>query len=458
MNPRFTYFMFWAIIPALLLGGYSALNPAPQSGLPAIQPEKQAGAGNHAPVILRIEERTENANGRLRLHKDFYFTDPDGDATSVVNKLVATDPAGLHATWGDDPITVPAAEQKQIGLVTSTLKCPMTLYPVSFTVEDRLLDAAGNLSEPVTVIFACPANPPNSLPTLLFMLILGLVLLAGFWLYFRQHPTKTKPVILSTFLLFCALFPTYFAGSILHEGGHALKSLILRGAVWRLYVHPFTFAGYSRPFIDHAWLHAGGYITNLLVSFVIFCLLWKRRSVTILPFVMLFPFWAIGQGLQILVLNGDTANILRLTGLPAILFVASGLVLVCSGLLFLLVLFPLLGLAPGDRKSLLSVPAAFFIHSLVSWLVAHWFVPGSAFDFQYLGVGAEIIETANLMAMIAPIIGGLFAVMYVTLFHRFYPQLPDWLRTEPASLTWSDLRLPAMLAALSVILGLIIIT
>jgi hypothetical protein len=454
MNPRSRKPFWLATVLALLLTACSTLLSTP----PAVLPAKQPDAENHIPVILRIEERTENDNGRLLLHKDIYFTDPDGDATSVVNKLAATDPAGLHATWGDDPITVPAAEQKQIGLVTSTLGCPVTLYPVAFTVEDRLLDAAGNLSEPVTFRFACPANPPNSLPSLSFALVFGLGLLAGFWVYFRQRPFEGKPVILSTLLLFCALFPTYFTGSILHEGGHALASLSLRGTVWRLYVHPFTFAGFARPFIDQSWVHAGGYITNLLASFVIFCLIWKRRAVTNLPLVMLFPFWAIAQGLQILILNGDTANILRLTGLPGIIFIVLGFGLVCSGLFFLLALFPLLGLVPGDRKSLLVVPAAFSLHSLVSWLVAHWFVPGSTFDFQYVGVGAEMIETANLMAVIAPIIGGLFGVIYVTLFRRLDPQLPGWAQTDTASLTWKDLRLPALLAAVCVILGLLIIT
>jgi len=39
-----------------------------------------------------------------------------------------------------------------------------------------------------------------------------------------------------------------------------------------------------------------------------------------------------------------------------------------------------------------------------------------------------------------------------------YPKLPAWLRTEAIHLTWKDLRLPALLAAVSVILGLIIIT
>jgi hypothetical protein len=440
------------ILPTLLLTACSASQPP----APTAQPASQTDAANHAPVILRVEERTETQNRQLLLHKDIYFTDSKGDATTVVNKLVSTDPAGLTATLADDPITVPADEQKRAGLVTSTIGCSVVLSPYSLTVEDRIRDAAGNLSEPVTVIFACPANPPNSLPSVISALVFGLGLLAGFWLYFRKRPSEKKPAILSILLLFCSLIPLQFLGSILHEGGHAVGNLLLGRPVWNFYVHPFTFSGFVRPITDNVWVHAAGYITILPVSFVIFCLLWKRRSVTNLPFVMLFPLDAIIHGLLMLILSGDIANILRLTGFPAIVFIGLGFVLVYSGIFLLLALFPLLGLNPGDRKPLLIVPAAFFLQGISGWLVAHLFVPGSSFDLRYLD-GADIIESANNLAILLPILGGLFAVLYVTLFRKIYPRLPAWLQTETVSLTWKDLRLPALLAVISVILGLIVI-
>ena len=52
----------------------------------------------------------------------------------------------------------------------------------------------------------------------------------------------------------------------------------------------------------------------------------------------------------------------------------------------------------------------------------------------------------------------LLAVLYVTLYRKIHPRLPAWLRTETVVLTWKDLRLPALLAAVSVILGILIIT
>jgi len=69
-----------------------------------------------------------------------------------------------------------------------------------------------------------------------------------------------------------------------------------------------------------------------------------------------------------------------------------------------------------------------------------------------------IINSANNVAIFLPIVGVLLAVLYVTLFRKIYPRLPAWLRTETVNLTWKGLRLPALLAVISVILGLIVIT
>jgi hypothetical protein len=248
-----------------------------------------------------------------------------------------------------------------------------------------------------------------------------------------------------------------FLSSIFHEGGHALATLIEGETVWSFYVHPFTFTGFVRPVVDTAWRFASAYIISILVSVMIFILLWKRRSVSNLPFVMLFPWGAIIQGLQMLSLSGDTYNIMRITGLPAIVFLGLGFVLVCAGIFFLLSLFPLLGLAPGDRKSLLVVPAVFFLQSIFGMLVAHLFVPGSPADTRYLE-GGMIINSANNVAIFLPIVGVLLAVIHITLFRKIYPKLPAWLQTETVNLTWKDLRLPALLAVICVILGLIIIT
>jgi hypothetical protein len=51
----------------------------------------------------------------------------------------------------------------------------------------------------------------------------------------------------------------------------------------------------------------------------------------------------------------------------------------------------------------------------------------------------------------------ILGILYTTLYRRIHPRLPAWLRTETVALTWRDLRLPALLAVISVVIGLIII-
>jgi hypothetical protein len=282
-------------------------------------------------------------------------------------------------------------------------------------------------------------------------------LLTVFWLSFRKRPSVLKSAILSILLLFCSWIVQGFLGSLLHEGGHALATLIEGETVWSFYVHPFTFTGFVRPVVDTDWRFASGYIISILISVMVFILLWKRRSVSNLPFVLLFPWGAIIQGFQMLTLGGDTYNIMRISGLPAIIFIVLGLVLVCSGIFFLLSLFPLLGLPLEGGRSLLVIPAVFSLQSIFGMAVAYLFVPGSPVDIRY-AEGGGIIASANNVAIFLPIMGVLFAVIYITLFRKISPKLPAWLRTKTVQLVWKDLRAPALLAAVSVILGLVIIT
>jgi hypothetical protein len=172
---------------------------------------------------------------------------------------------------------------------------------------------------------------------------------------------------------------------------------------------------------------------------------------------MFFPCEAFLSGLLILLLNGDIANILRLTGLPAILFVALGLALLCVGLLFFFTLLPLLGLNPADKKSILIVPTAFYLYCAIGLLIAYVFVPGSSIDNQYL-LGVAILQSANMLAIFLPILGALLAVLYLTLFRKLNPRLPAWLRTDTVQLDWKDLRFPAVLAVICVVLGILVIT
>ena len=268
--------------------------------------------------------------------------------------------------------------------------------------------------------------------------------------------------VLSILLLFFLLFPLTFMELILHEGGHALDKLTHSFAIQIFYAHPFSFNGYVRPFSDwnSVWRHASGAVVSILVSLLIFIPFWKHRSVSTLPILLLFPWIAIKAGFGVINIAGETGdyyNIIKLMGMSPTLFYVFGFIFFSLGIFFCISLFPLLGLAPQDRRSLFVIPAAVLMWSVLSIIVAYLFVPGSPIDIQY-HLGGEIIMSANSSPIFGVIIGVLLAVIYISLYRGIYRGLPTSLRAEKVILSWRDLWYPCVLFTISMILGLLVIT
>lgn len=271
--------------------------------------------------------------------------------------------------------------------------------------------------------------------------------------------SRLASTVKSILLYFCLLFSLRFWNLLFHEGGHALSALTCGTITKVLYAHPFTFAGFAYPVpCDRVIIHAGGPVIGLLVPLLIFILLWKRRSVALLPLVMIFPWAAIGEGgevrSQIPGGFGDYYQIIRLTRLPEAAIIIPGLVTLVIGIFFFLCLLPLLGLGPKDWRVLLVLPIATMLWSGVSILVAHMVGPGSPIDVIYheniIGYAEENWQGFLFRAVV-------LAVIYFTLFRLIYPRLPSWLKSETVLLTWKGLRIPALSATACVIAGLILI-
>jgi hypothetical protein len=452
-------FIKYATILTLLLVACVVPPTIPQSVPPqpsgsAAQPISQSDWSNHTPVILKVSERTGTENGQTIIYEDITFKDAEGDAITVVDQLVGS---AQNASVSNLDILASPDDQKDGATVTDAWQCGVK---AEIVVETSILDRAGNLSEPVTITIKCPAvKPMNIIPFLIAGLIVGLGLLLGVWLLLRHYPSERRSAFQSMLLIFFLLSPLYFVFMILHEGGHALVNLVYGAATTMYYVHPFTFSGYALPPFDwnSVLFHAGGALWALSVTFVVFILSWKRRSISNLPYVMLFAWVAIMQGLNIMLVWGDFSNIVSLTGIPAILFSILGALILGVGIFFFLSLFPLLGLAPGDKKAFFVLPAALLLWSVLGILAAYLFVPGSPIDIQYDKTG-EIFNSAAIFLISGTLSGVLFAVIYVTLYRRVYLRLPAGLRTETRIVDWKDLRLPALLFLISTIFGVIIIT
>jgi len=204
------------------------------------------------------------------------------------------------------------------------------------------------------------------------------------------------------------------------------------------------------------WTHILGSAIAIPAAMLISLPFWKRRSLALLPLVMLFPFVALNDGMNVMGFGGDFRNLVQVTGMSAIPFQVLGALLIGVGMISFLSLLPLAGLDPRDRKPLFALPAAMFLWAALSLLVATIVVPGSPIRAQYF-VGPEIMASANSILPMT-VIGAALAVIYVTLYRWIYPKLPAWLRAEKVHLTWKDLRLPGLLAALSALIGLVVVT
>lgn len=277
-----------------------------------------------------------------------------------------------------------------------------------------------------------------------------------------QTSTTLVSIIQSILIVFLLFFPVTFMHLFLHEAGLALFNLSLGVPVHFLYVHPFSFSGYVRPMADYykIWQHASGPVFELLVSVVIFALLWKHRSFYTLPFLMVFPWVALHEGIgclfDILVHSGDEYNIILITEWSATGFYVISIILIMVGIFSFITLLPLLGLAPEDMKTLYILPAGMLLYTAVGLPIAYLLIPRSPIDVRY-HLAHEIIMSAYYRPLLMVSTGLLLAVIYITLYRMFYKRLPTNIRTEQVSLSWSDFWYPGLLFTISVILGLIVI-
>ena len=274
-------------------------------------------------------------------------------------------------------------------------------------------------------------------------------------------PSRFTSALRSSLLVFFLFFPLTFMHLFVHESGHALVNLIYRIPNTSIYIHPFSFSGFSRPVLDwnNVWMHLGGPVLSVLLGVTLFILFWKRRKYSTLLLMMFIAWTAFWEGIgfmDILGGGGDFSNVMRITGLPAGLFIAIDLLLFVIGILLFVSLIPLFGLKPDNLNTLWALPLGMLVFALVGVGVANTFVAGSPIDVNY-NLGKEIIKSASYRPLLMTCSGLLFALLYVTLYRVLVRKLPAFLKTEAISLTWKDLRWPAVVAILCVFIGLVLI-
>ena len=147
---------------------------------------------SHIPAISSVTQRKEWQKGMQIIYADISFSDPAGDAITVINRIVS---ASVPSELYDDIIRIPAEEQKRSALVSSAIGCSRKFELV---VEYQVFDAAGNVSDPEAASFSCPAPKPYIymiVGSILVLVLLGLMTLL-LVSYRRSRRAKLKPTLI----------------------------------------------------------------------------------------------------------------------------------------------------------------------------------------------------------------------------------------------------------------------
>jgi hypothetical protein len=161
-----------------------------QAGIVVPPGTEQVDAASHVPVITGIRELQKWEAGILTIYEEISYADPAGDALTIINQPIS---APITAGWMDDIILATATEQQQgTVLTTRVARCRK---PAEVVLEYRVFDAAGNISDPETVSFSCPAPRPYLNPIVIGGITIAVVLVGlGIWLLVRYLKRRRAAV------------------------------------------------------------------------------------------------------------------------------------------------------------------------------------------------------------------------------------------------------------------------
>ena len=147
------------------------------------------GASNHAPVITGMAKHERWQNGSLFIYVDISYTDPAGDAITIINNVVSS---SITLSPQDDIIWSSAEEQIQGTILTTSIRCRSEYEAV---MEYQVFDAAGSVSNPETVAFSCSAPKPYTKYIPIAEIALVLILVGvGIWFLVRYLRKRREKV------------------------------------------------------------------------------------------------------------------------------------------------------------------------------------------------------------------------------------------------------------------------
>lgn len=164
-----------------------------------------------------------------------------------------------------------------------------------------------------------------------------------------SQPPIWKPVLL---ILGSFTFAFLLAEAV-HEAGHYLAHRAYGYQVGFI-LDPFGGSrtlGSSSPQEIWGLTTAAGPLLNLALGSVMLVILWSRRKPEILPLLLWGPVAYVQEGVNFslgMLSPGSDADLLTRWGIPAVVLVALGLLLLAAGVVFISALLPLTGISPED--------------------------------------------------------------------------------------------------------------
>ncbi|MFX1569241.1 MAG: hypothetical protein ACFFCV_12830 [Promethearchaeota archaeon] len=248
-----------------------------------------------------------------------------------------------------------------------------------------------------------------------------------------SEPSKFKNSTLKSMLLVLGAYAfSYCLGLTLHETGHAIALAIVGASNIRIYVHPFALSHASgEPLLPEVMAFTGcmGPLFNILCSCIITLVVWRKRNPKLLPLLMCGGTALTSEGVAIfmslaqLPLLTDWGQVIIMGGVSPIIIGIIGAIFTITGIIMLLLLFPLENISTHNSFwKLLIILSGFPLYFIIS--VTYVFI----FDPDVL--------TNRLIALLTTI--GL-TLLFASIYKPIFPYLDRISHTDTSKFNWSTI-------------------
>ncbi|MBK9927392.1 MAG: hypothetical protein IPP66_19150 [Anaerolineales bacterium] len=117
--------------------------------------EPMIAVSSGPPIFERMDEYEQNISNQLEIHKDIYFSDPDGDAAMIEYEVLSISPDISGVYVQNDLIDAPTQQQQSGTSQKITWQCGSNNKAYTVKLRAHIVDQQGNKSSGFSVVFKC---------------------------------------------------------------------------------------------------------------------------------------------------------------------------------------------------------------------------------------------------------------------------------------------------------------